>query len=141
MTGAYTNANTQAQTEANGESKLEALRSLEERYDRLAGIVQDENADPQLITDLSAEADAIVEFLKGRENSTEMDKASARSEQELLQRLREKSQAVEELFGKELGRIKESLGGLKRGKKAVSAYGPPAVGMGYSEGKFVDRKK
>lgn len=119
--------------------KTEVLRNLETCYDRLAAIVRDENADPQLITDLTAEAGRLIDLLN-RDKSL-VPAAQKVEELQLLERLKSKVEEVESLFHKEMDRIKQNLGGLKRGKKAVNAYKPPAVGMGYSEGKFVDRKE
>ena len=119
--------------------RTEVLHNLEACYDRLAAIVRDENADPQLITDLTAEAGRLIDLLN-RDKSL-VPAAQKVEELQLLERLKSKVEEVESLCHKEMGRIKQNLGGLKRGKKAVNAYKPPAVGMGYSEGKFVDRKE
>lgn len=119
--------------------KTEALHNLEACYDRLAAIVLDENADPQLITDLTAEASRLIDLINRDKPYVSAEHKA--EELQLLERLKIKAEEVENLFHQEMGRIKQNLGGLKRGKKAVNAYKPPAVGMGYSEGKFVDRKE
>lgn len=120
-------------------NKIEALRKLEACYDRLVSIVQDDHADPQLITDLTAESDQLIDLIN--QDKQPVTAAHQGEERQLLESLKAKSEELETLFHKEMGRIKADLGGLKQGKKAVNAYKPPAVGMGYSEGKFVDKKE
>lgn len=58
---------------------------------------------------------------------------------------------LEELFGKvqeiivglneENGKLRQVMLNLQSGKRAMKAYHSPRQGMGYTEGKFLDRKK
>lgn len=120
-------------------AKIDALRKLEACYDRLVSIVQDDHADPQLITDLTTEADQLIDLIN--QDKQPVKTVHQGEERQLLASLKAKSGELETIFRKEMDRLKADLGGLKKGKKVVSAYKPPAVGMGYSEGKFVDRKE
>ena len=58
-----------------------------------------------------------------------------------VQTVKEKADAIIRLLHEEMGAIAEQYAQIKTGEQAINAYNPQPVGLGYSEGKFVDRKK
>ncbi|NLC52922.1 MAG: hypothetical protein GX770_03025 [Firmicutes bacterium] len=115
----------------------DGLRLLENCYNRLAQIVKDEEADPQAITSLVDEAEQIVVLLNAI-----LQRASVEGEKEQnIQAVKEKADAIVQLLQEEMGTIAEQYAQIKTGRQAIDAYYPQPVGLGYSEGKFIDRKK
>ena len=61
--------------------------------------------------------------------------------EQTIQTVKEKADAIVQLLQEEMGAIAEQYAQIKTGRQAINAYYPQPVGLGYSEGKFVDRKK
>lgn len=118
---------------------------LQDCYDRLEKEFSARNVDARRITELVEEADRIIKFLSlnaaGQAGEAGTDGKSTAGEREILESLRKKARRLEELFKKEMAGIEEAISNLKTGRRAINAYHPPRVGMGYTEGKFVDRKE
>lgn len=60
---------------------------------------------------------------------------------EALQEAREASVTAQLHLERELEDIRDAMGQIRTGNKARRAYQTPRVGMGYTEGNFIDRKK
>ncbi|MBA2132295.1 hypothetical protein [Capillibacterium thermochitinicola] len=123
--------------EWDGLELMDGLRLLENCYDRLAQVVKDEQADPKVITSLVDEAEQIVVLLNSILQRTPLEG----EKEETLKTVKEKADAIVQLLQQEMGTIAEKYAQIKTGRQAVDAYYPQPVGLGYSEGKFVDRKE
>ncbi len=115
----------------------DGLRLLENCYNRLAQAVKDEQADPKVITSLVDEAEQIVVLLNSILQRTLLEE----EKEQTIQTVKEKADAIVQLLQEEMGAIAEQYAQIKTGRQAINAYYPQPVGLGYSEGKFVDRKK
>ncbi|NLM36670.1 MAG: hypothetical protein GX202_00905 [Firmicutes bacterium] len=123
--------------EWDGLGLMDGLRLLENCYNRLTQVVKDEHADPKVITSLVDEAEQIVVLL----NSILQRTALEGEDEETLKTVKEKADAIVQLLHQEMETIAEQYAQLKTGRQAMDAYYSPPVGLGYSEGKFVDRKE
>ncbi len=115
----------------------DGLRLLENCYNRLAQAVKDEQADPKEITSLVEEAEQIVVLLDAILQRTSLEE----EKEQTIQTVKEKADAIIRLLNEEMGAIAEQYAQIKTGRQAIDAYYPQPVGLGYSEGKFVDRKE
>ncbi|HHT05444.1 MAG TPA: hypothetical protein GXZ97_04165 [Hydrogenispora sp.] len=115
----------------------DGLRLLENCYNRLAQAVKDEQADPKEITSLVEEAEQIVVLLDAILQRTSLEE----EKEQTIQTVKEKADAIIQLLNEEMGAIAEQYAQIKTGRQAIDAYYPQPVGLGYSEGKFVDRKE
>lgn len=82
-----------------------------------------------------------IESALQKMNSTDID---SRNNAEILEGLRQAYNAsarAQERIQKEKGRIGSVISQVRIGNQARQAYYPPAIGMGYTEGNFVDSKK
>jgi phosphoglycolate phosphatase-like HAD superfamily hydrolase len=115
----------------------DGLRLLENCYNRLAQAVKDDQADPKEITSLVEEAEQIVVLLDAILQRTPLEE----EKEQTIQTVKEKADAIIQLLNEEMGAIAEQYAQIKTGRQAIDAYYPQPVGLGYSEGKFVDRKE
>lgn len=115
----------------------DGLRLLENCYNRLAQAVKDDQADPKEITSLVEEAEQIVVLLDAILQRTSLEE----EKEQTIQTVKEKADAIIQLLNEEMGAIAEQYAQIKTGRQAIDAYYPQPVGLGYSEGKFVDRKE
>ena len=111
---------------------------LEECYDQLNEVIKDDNADPRRITELVDESERIVKSLASKIESSGI---KDQDEAEILQAIKIKADAIVNLLREEMASITELFLNLKTGRQALNAYDIPPIGLGYTEGKFVDRKK
>lgn len=124
--------------EVNGMNIRERLLLLEECYDELVKVINAEEADPQRITDLVGEAEEIVGSLSYVLESSEFEE---QSEIESLEAIKTKADAIVNLLREEMDNIVALSKKITTGRQAINAYDLPMIGLGYTEGKFVDRKK
>lgn len=124
--------------EADGMSIRERLLLLEECYDELVKTINDEEADPKRITDLVGEAEEIMGSLSHILESSEFEE---QTEIEILEAIKAKADALVNLLRGEMDNIIALSKKLTTGRQAIDAYDSPLIGLGYTEGKFVDRKK
>ncbi len=124
--------------EWDGINLQEGFSLLEQCYNRLKDAIADEQADPQEIAFLVDDAERIVQLL-----SKLWQSSPHRTEDELglMEKAKVKAEEIVRLLQQEMERITESFKSLSSGRQALNAYNSPRVGMGYTEGKFVDRKK
>ncbi len=115
----------------------DGLRLLENCYNRLAQAVKDEQADPKEITSLVEEAEQIVVLLDAILQRTPLEE----EKEQTIQTVKEKADAIIQLLNEEMGAMAEQYAQIKTGRQAIDAYYPQPVGLGYWEGKFVDRKE
>ncbi|NLW55513.1 MAG: hypothetical protein GX050_02635 [Firmicutes bacterium] len=124
--------------EWDGINLQEGFCLLEQCYNRLEDAIKDEQADPQEIAFLVDDAERIVQLLSRLLRSSPLKEED---EFELVQKVKVKAEAIVQLLREEMEYIFESFKSLNTGRQAINAYEGPRVGMGYTEGKFVDRKK
>ncbi len=124
--------------EWDGLSLREGFKLLEDCYDRLLKAIKDDEADPKEISSFAEEAEQIVVLLS---NLLQKSAIEQEAELELIRAVKAKADAIIQLLHEEMEAIAESYAQIKTGQQAINAYQPPTVGLGYSEGKFVDRKK
>lgn len=124
--------------EADGMSIRERLLLLEECYDELVKTINDEEADPKRITDLVGEAEEIMGSLS---HILEYSEFGEQTEIEILEAIKAKADALVNLLRGEMDNIIALSKKLTTGRQAIGAYDSPLIGLGYTEGKFVDRKK
>lgn len=105
-------------------------------YEKLLQIIGDPQTEPDQIIELCDQAGAkianLVRLLHDQ-NQTDIRTRLEPIFQKLLQ--------IIPLVETEKNKAYQSLIELKTGKRAVKSYAPPPVGMGYTEGKFLDQKK
>lgn len=123
--------------EWDGLELMDGLRLLENCYDRLAQVVKDEQADPKAIASLVEEAEQIVVLLNTILQRTPLEAEDVHT----VQAVKEKADAIVQLLHEEMEVVAAHYAQIKTGRQAIDAYNPPLVGLGYSEGKFVDSKK
>ncbi|NLY90586.1 MAG: hypothetical protein GX081_03140 [Firmicutes bacterium] len=124
--------------EWDGINLREGFKLLEDCYERLMKAIKDEGADHTVISSFVDEAEQIVVLLS---NILKKSVIEEEVELELMRAVKAKADAIIQLLQEEMESIAESYAQIKTGQKAINAYQPPSVGLGYSEGKFVDRKK
>lgn len=117
----------------------DGLRLLENCYNRLAEVVKDEQADPKAITSLVDEAEQIVVLLNSILQRTGMEEEA--DQETIMETIKEKADAIVQLLQDEMGTIAQQYAQIRTGRQAIDAYYPQPVGLGYSEGRFVDNKK
>lgn len=106
-------------------------------YQELEALLEDENSDPEMITSLIEKSDQLIEKLKSMPQiSNEMVLTV-----ELLAEISGQSQKLISLMNREKDKAMNQISILKSGKTAFNAYQKPRVGMGYTEGKFLDNRK
>ncbi|HOP74674.1 MAG TPA: hypothetical protein PLC07_06410 [Bacillota bacterium] len=111
---------------------LERLRTC---YVQLAEAVQSETASPEYIVALSETADKIIDEIK----KDSAFRAAVRPEEVL--ELKEQAEALIRLIKTEMEKRASHISNLQSGRRAVKGYHSLPVGMGISEGKFMDIKK
>lgn len=114
----------------------DGLKLLENCYNRLAQLIKDEQADPKEIASLVDEAEQIVVLLTSILPQTSLEEAS-----DDLKAVKVKADALVALLQTEMETIAQQFAQISAGREAINAYNPQPVGFGYSEGKFVDRKR
>ncbi|HHT49614.1 MAG TPA: hypothetical protein GXZ98_10030 [Firmicutes bacterium] len=116
----------------------EGFKLLEDCYERLMEAIKDETVDPKEISSFVEEAEHIVVLLTNILQKSPIDEEA---QLELIKAVKAKADAIIQVLHEEMETIAASYEQLKTGKRALNAYQPQPVGLGYSEGKFVDRKK
>jgi hypothetical protein len=114
-----------------------ALQKLDCCYEQMLPVIGNADVDPDKIEALVDETNTL--FLK---IAAEMEKEAIGSEQRIqLTKLADRLQLVITAVQMAKKQIYQSMVDLKTAKQAINSYRPPAVGMGYTEGKFLDQKK
>lgn len=124
--------------EANGMSIRDKFLLLEKCYDELVKVIKAEEADPQRITDLVREAEEIMGSLSYTLKSSGIED---QVETEILEAIKTKADAIVNLLREEMDTIIALSKKITTGRQAMNAYDLPMIGLGYTEGKFIDRKK
>ncbi|HBG17375.1 MAG TPA: hypothetical protein DDW93_11375 [Firmicutes bacterium] len=124
--------------EWDGINLREGLLVLEECYDQLVKVIKGDSGDPQKITVLVAEAEQIVDSLSFVIQSSGLEN---QDEVEMMKAIKIKADAIVNLLREEMDAIAELFKNITTGRQALNAYDIPPIGLGYTEGKFVDRKK
>jgi hypothetical protein len=109
---------------------------LEQCYGRLSQVMGNPAAEPGQIIELVAEAAALFARLP-----EQMQAAEHSEQRRQLAKLADQLQQTITVTMTEKNKLHQAILELKIGKQAISSYRPPAVGLGYSEGKFLDQKK
>ena len=116
----------------------EGMKLLDDCYERLGQVIQDDESDPKEISAFVDEAEQIVVLITSILQKEPIREAT---ELELMQAVKAKADAIVQLLQTEMKTITKQVEQISTGRQAINAYNPPPVGFGYSEGKFVDRKK
>ena len=124
--------------EWDGINLREGLHLLEDCYERLTKAIKDEEADPKEISSFVDEAEQIVVLIA---SILQKSPVKDEDEMEVMKAAKAKADAIVQLLQAEMGTIAEHYAQIKTGRQAINAYHPQPLGLGYSEGKFVDRKK
>ncbi|HYH02948.1 MAG TPA: hypothetical protein VEC37_07585 [Bacillota bacterium] len=112
------------------------VQKLDLYYEKLLRITGDPETEPDQVIELSDQASmTITNLAKLLQNQRQADIRPR------LEQLYQKLLQVMRLVENEKNKAYQALIDLKTGKRAVKSYGPPPVGMGYTEGKFLDQKK
>ncbi|HEY8464805.1 MAG TPA: hypothetical protein VIM29_12510 [Bacillota bacterium] len=112
------------------------LKKLDCLYEQLLKVAADPQADPEQVVALSTEADAVISGWIAK-----LPSRPGRDARPQLEQLQQKLFRIRRLVETERNKAFQSLKNLKAGKRAVQSYRPPTVGLGYTEGKFLDTKK
>jgi hypothetical protein len=112
-----------------------AFQRLDFCYEQLLLVIAAAHSEPEQILKLVDEAAALIAGLTDYQGEMEARHWSQ------LEKLFCKLQQVIEVTAEEKNKICRAMSNLKTGKQAIQSYRPPAVGMGYTEGKFLDQKK
>ncbi|HEY8391262.1 MAG TPA: hypothetical protein VIL83_00845 [Capillibacterium sp.] len=126
--------------EWDGINLREGVRLLEDCYERLMRAIKDEKGDHKEISSLVEEAEQIVVLLSNILQKPALEE-EVDAEVELMRTVKAKADAIIQLLREEMEKIAKSYAQIKTGQQAISAYQPKRVGLGYGEGKFVDRKE
>jgi len=116
----------------------EGMKLLDDCYERLWQVIQDEESDPKEIPAFVDEAEQIVVLIT---SILQKEPNREATELELMQAVKARADAIVQLLQTEMKTITQQVGQISTGRQAINAYNPQPVGFGYSEGKFVDRKK
>jgi hypothetical protein len=112
------------------------LQRLDYCYDQLLQVLTDARPEPEQILELAEETVALLARLT--DYPVEKGEIEPRLQ---LENLFHKLQQVIKVTVDEKDKIYQSMLKLKTSKRVFQSYRPPAVGMGYTEGKFLDQKK
>ena len=112
------------------------IQKLDLCYEKLLQITGEPQTSPDQVIELSDQAGAIIANL-----ATLLQDQSQTNIRLRLEPVFQKLLQIIQLVEKEKNKAYQSLMELKTGKRAVKSYAPPPVGMGYTEGKFLDQKK
>jgi len=126
-------------TQENIQVNFEQLgRSLNNCYERLRELLQEEIVNPEELERLTRESQAIISVLtKALPNS---EQPAGLNREKLAQFKHRNSLLIDQLKNR-LAEVKKNIGKLQTGRKALDGYRPKCFGMGYTEGKFIDSKK
>jgi len=118
---------------------LEYIRSMTRKYRSIPG------ANAATANSLLDETDLlrqkIEQGLAAFAVSEEKDPLLLKELGEALQEAREASIEAELYLQREMQDLRQTLGTIRIGNKARRAYQTPRIGMGYTEGSFVDRRR
>lgn len=111
-------------------------QKLDMCYERLSRIIHsDDQGNAETIYQVTLEAEQLVAGLTA---SHQEGRGLKRAE---LLKLNQKVIALIEIINQKLSSFRDQLIKVKRGQNAVKGYGPIKIGMGFTEGKFVDSKR
>jgi hypothetical protein len=113
-----------------------AFSELERCYGQLLQALNAPDSGPEQVMGLVDEATALIAGLPPLPEAADQIGYRLR-----LVKLADQLQQVITATEVEKSKLYQAIRELKTGKQAIRSYCPPAVGMGFSEGKFVDRKK
>lgn len=111
------------------------LERLSLCYSQLTEAVQSETVSPEQIIALSDKAESIIAEIK----KDSAYRATVKPEEAL--ELKRQADGLIGLIKDEMNKLASQISKLKSGSRAVKGYQSAPVGMGYSEGKFMDIKK
>lgn len=110
---------------------------LLDNYQQLELALKDDDSDPEMIVSLIEQSETLFNQLKLKVETGEITLV----DKEELTRSHQQSRQLIALINKEKGNILSQINALKSGKTALNAYQKPRLGMGYTEGKFLDNKQ
>jgi prophage DNA circulation protein len=113
-----------------------ALQRLDFCYEQLLSVISDTQSKPEQILELVNETTALIAGL-----TAELEKTGEVVPRVQLEKVFHKLQQVIAVTVNGKNQVYRAMMELKTGKQAINSYRPPAVGMGYTEGKFLDQKK
>jgi hypothetical protein len=113
-----------------------ALQRLDFCYGQLLSVISDTQSEPEQILKLVDETTALIAGLVA-----ELEKAGELAPRMQLEKVSHKLQQVIAVAINGKNQVYQAIMELKTGKQVINSYRPPAVGMGYTEGKFLDQKK
>jgi hypothetical protein len=112
------------------------VRKLGLCYRKMLQSITDGESDPEKITELADEAVRLIEELTGT-----LPNLSASARKSQLEWLYHQLQQVIAVTEGAKMKLFHALRELNTGKQAIRSYRSPAVGIGYTEGTFLDQKK
>lgn len=118
---------------------LENIRSMTRKYRNIPGAAS-ENVNA-LLDEIELIREKVQRGLALIASVEQGDPGRFQEIGEALQEAREASVTAEIYVQGELQDAREMLGSIRSGNKARKAYQPSTMGMGFSEGSFIDRRK
>ena len=119
------------------ERPRQGFDELSEAYQQLETLLADPEADPEAIEAAVQNTESCSAKLMVLVEHQGLDGLRRGDLEELLGNV----QAIIVSLNEESGKLRQVLLNLQSGKRAVKAYHSPRQGMGFTEGKFLDRKK
>jgi chromosome segregation ATPase len=112
------------------------FQKLDLCYRKLLQAITDVQSDPEKITKLADEAAKLIVELAGT-----LPNLSETEQKSQLEWLFHQLQQVIAVTEGAMSKLHQALRELNTGKQAIRSYRSPAVGIGYTEGTFLDQKK
>ncbi len=116
---------------------LHYINEIETCYEQLELMLANEKAEPEQIAELVFKSEQIFKQLTDEVKNLDLS-------EENLEKFQSLAVKLHQLMSKltlEINKVNELILSLKKGKQVVTAYNTqPSVGMGFTEGKFIDRK-
>lgn len=118
---------------------LELIQTMTRKYRNIPGTAADTvNA---LLDEVEIIRDKVQRGLAAMTSAEDRDNQALQVIGDALAEARDASVTAEIYIQSELNDARQMLGTIQTGKKARTAYQSPRIGMGFTEGTYIDRRK
>jgi hypothetical protein len=123
----------------NSTLQTESVGELQRVYREMEALVRDENFEPERMAALMDRSEELFGQLMEQAQSS-VDPPGAFFREKLVDASEQLNRLIA-LLRMEKEEVFQQINSLKNSRSALSAYQRPQIGMGYTEGKFLDNKK
>lgn len=118
---------------------LELIQTMTRKYRNIPGSAAETvNA---LLDEVEIIRDKVQQGLSAVTAAEDRDPQQLQMLGDALAEARDASVSAELYIQSELNETRQLLGAIQTGKRARNAYQKPRIGLGYTEGNFIDRRK